>query len=343
MSPVETVLRFMDAINQARRFAGQSVRGREKMRGGGQGYFADGKLPPENKWRTPDRTISRSTTSSRRPKTVTSRGFRRIRTMRISLCATLLSIAAWGQTGGCPENRSPLLILGSYHMSNPGLDSVNLQADDVLSANRQQEIADVVERLARFAPTKVAIEAPYRDGVVPGRYSKYLKREYTLGRNETEQLGFRAAQRANLPTIYPVDFPMYMSGLTPSEIEDVKPKEEAPAKSGPLSSEDKLLRKSSVREYLLHVNDASMVRKGQAQYMKMLLPDVSSPAIYARADLVTNWYKRNLRILTNLNRVTEVGKDRVLLVIGYGHLAILQQLAKDSDYFCVVEAAEYLK
>jgi len=98
-----------------------------------------------------------------------------------------------------------------------------------------------------------------------------------------------------------------------------------------------------VREYLLHVNDPGLIRQGQAQYMKMLLPDRSTPAIYARADLVTNWYKRNLRILTNLNRVTEMGKDRVVLLIGFGHLAILRQLASDSNYFCVVDPAVYLK
>jgi len=75
----------------------------------------------------------------------------------------------------------------------------------------------------------------------------------------------------------------------------------------------------------------------------MLLPNRSTPAIYARADLVTNWYKRNLRILTNLNRVTEMGKDRVLLLIGFGHLAILRQLASDSNYFCVVDPEAHLK
>jgi ketosteroid isomerase-like protein len=99
MTPVETVLRFLERINQrdADKLAelltedhvfidslGQSVRGREKMRAGWRGYYAfcpdywvsheeifasgnlvavfgaaggtiaaDGKLPPENKWRTP--------------------------------------------------------------------------------------------------------------------------------------------------------------------------------------------------------------------------------------------------------------------------------------------------
>jgi ketosteroid isomerase-like protein len=98
MSPTETVLQFMERINQrdVNKLAelmtedhvfvdslGNSVRGREKMRAGWQGYFAfcpdywvsheeilangntvavfgsaggtiaaNGKLPPENKWRT---------------------------------------------------------------------------------------------------------------------------------------------------------------------------------------------------------------------------------------------------------------------------------------------------
>jgi ketosteroid isomerase-like protein len=99
MSPVDTVLNFLDRINQrdADKLAelmtedhvfidslGQSVRGREKMRAGWKSYYAfcpdysvsheeilqsgklvavfgsaggtiaaQGKLPPENKWRTP--------------------------------------------------------------------------------------------------------------------------------------------------------------------------------------------------------------------------------------------------------------------------------------------------
>jgi hypothetical protein len=47
-----------------------------------------------------------------------------------------------------------------------------------------------------------------------------------------------------------------------------------------------------------------------------------NPAIYAGADLVTNWYKRNLRILANVARITDFkAHDRVLLLIGAGHLA----------------------
>src|SRR5579871_793252 len=57
------------------------------------------------------------------------------------------------------EMRATIMILGTYHMNNPRLDDKDAEADDVLSARRQREIADLVEKLARFNPTKIAIEA----------------------------------------------------------------------------------------------------------------------------------------------------------------------------------------
>ena len=63
--------------------------------------------------------------------------------------------AAPSQSAGRPE----ILILGTYHMANPGHDIHNMQADDVLSTKRQQEIAQLIEVLKRFHPTKIAIES----------------------------------------------------------------------------------------------------------------------------------------------------------------------------------------
>jgi hypothetical protein len=89
---------------------------------------------------------------------------------------------------------TPIMFLGVYHMDNPGLDEVNLQADDVRSPKRQQELDDLVQKLAQFKPTVIAIEAPYGDHTWPDRYQKYLAGQYTLGRNEIEQIGVRGAK-----------------------------------------------------------------------------------------------------------------------------------------------------
>jgi hypothetical protein len=40
--------------------------------------------------------------------------------------------------------RAEVLVLGTYHMANPGRDIFNMQADDVLAPKRQTEIAEVV-------------------------------------------------------------------------------------------------------------------------------------------------------------------------------------------------------
>ena len=54
-------------------------------------------------------------------------------------------------------------------------------------------------------------------------------------------------------------------------------------------------------------------------------------ATYASAPArVANWYKRNLRIFANINRITEPGRDRVLVIIGAGHLKLLKEFAAHS-------------
>jgi len=96
-------------------------------------------------------------------------------------------------------------VLGVYHMSNPGRDIVNIEADDVLSPRRQSEIAEVVAVLERFRPSKIAVEAGFSDDRVAGRYAAYMAGEHELTDNETEQLGFRLARKLGHETVYPVD------------------------------------------------------------------------------------------------------------------------------------------
>lgn len=265
--------------------------------------------------------------------------------------------AAEGQTKdpSCGDKSAKILILGTYHMDNPGQDAINLQADDVLGEKRQREIAELVERLARFKPTKIAVEAPYRSTAYPDRYRKFLAGEHKPGRNEIEQVGFRLAKMMGHTTIHPIDFPMWMNGLLPSEIEQPKPKSspEAPAPEARaaepkralpphIARTEELMRTGTVTDVLRHLNGEAYVRADHAGYMEMLLPN-EGVAIYGRADLITNWYKRNLRMFANLNRITDFPADRVLLIVGSGHLKILSDLALDSPQFCLEEAEAYLK
>lgn len=65
-----------------------------------------------------------------------------------------IPIAAWPQSDARPE----ILVLGAYHMANPGHDIYNMQADDVLLPKRQQEIAQLIEVLKRFIPQRLRLK-----------------------------------------------------------------------------------------------------------------------------------------------------------------------------------------
>jgi hypothetical protein len=251
----------------------------------------------------------------------------------------------------CPAHRSPIMILGTYHMGNPGMDAINIEADDVLSPRRQKEIAQLVNQLARFRPTKVMIEADYKSAVPQQRYEQYLAGTYTLSRNETDQIAYRLAKQAGLKSVTPVDFPMWMSGQTYAELEfKPTPAKTAAAEAPPppkppeAVEAERRLRESTVSEYLLHTNGHEQWHdNNHLRYMDLFEPDPNNVAIYANVDNLTNWYKRNFRMFSNIVRKTERPKDRVFMIVGSGHLAILRNLAQDMPGFCLVEPHAYLK
>jgi len=246
-------------------------------------------------------------------------------------------------------NEIPLLILGSYHMSNPGQDMFNLKADDVLVPKRQEEIQAVVDRLALWRPTKIAIEARYGDSIVTERYKAYLRGEYVLRDREEEQIGFRLAKQLGHEMIYPIDVQVDMddSGLNGVIASN-------PAKYGSYMQElpvigqmaiaqmDKWLNEGTIGSMLYNMNDPELNTLSHAFYFRVFAPLVSGDN-YAGIDLINSWYHRNLKIFGNLHQITDRADDRIFIIYGQGHVPLLQQFAKDSPYFRVDDVQEYLR
>jgi hypothetical protein len=256
----------------------------------------------------------------------------------------------------CPAGKVPILILGSYHMDSPGLDAVNMHVDDVLSPKRQQEIAQLIERLAAFAPTKVAIEAARWSRSANDRYKQYVAGTLPLTPNEIDQIAFRLAKKRNLAQITPVDFPMWMGGLMPIEQHTPKKKAEAASAEDKPSPDDPVLKEvqaevsrnetmlasSTISDYLAYINMPEQAALHHRWDVIYNLAPGDGPNLYSNTDLATNWYKRNLRIFTNLLEATEPG-DRVLVLFGVGHAKLLRDFASEHPTYCLVDAVAYLK
>jgi hypothetical protein len=66
-------------------------------------------------------------------------------------------------------------------------------------------------------------------------------------------------------------------------------------------------------------------------------------AAYLGPDDATEWYNRNLRIYSNLQHLAESPTDRVLMIIGAGHLPILRFIAQSSPELRLRETGEFLR
>jgi hypothetical protein len=235
-----------------------------------------------------------------------------------------ISIASWAQADARPE----ILVLGTYHMSNPGRDVYNMQADDVQSPKRQQEIAQVIEVLKKFHPTKIAIEADVGSQRVEREYSDYVAGKYTLSRNEIDQIGYRLAKELGHHAVYPVDeegdFP-WQRVVDYAKATGRKEKFDAMAATmGTLVKEqDDFLRSHTVLETLQYMNSDSTAAKGVAFYYAIV--PYGEPGDYAGPDLLALWYQRNIRIYHNIVTLIESPNERILVLYGAGHLGWLQQ------------------
>jgi Family of unknown function (DUF5694) len=72
------------------------------------------------------------------------------------------------------------------------------------------------------------------------------------------------------------------------------------------------------------------------------LMDFGKDENYVGTDVMKDWYERNLKIYTNITRITEGKNDRILVLYGSGHSFLLKQFLHDSGRYTVVEANKYL-
>ncbi len=245
---------------------------------------------------------------------------------KIVLFLLLLGIprASWPQSDARPE----ILVLGTYHMANPGHDIYNMRADDVQSPARQQQIAELMEVLKRFHPTKIAIEADVGSQRVGREYSDYLAGKYTLSANEIDQIGYRLAKELGHRAVYPVDvdgdFPM-LRVINYAKANGRKEKLDAigARTAARVKTEDDFLRSHTVLEMLEYMNSDSLVTKAVAEYFAMV--PFGEPWEYAGPDLLASWYQRNIRIYRNIVALIDSPSERILVIYGAGHLGWLRQ------------------
>lgn len=265
--------------------------------------------------------------------------------MKIALAA---AIAAG--LGSAPKSEEPqLLILGSPHLANHNRDIANVHVEDVRTPERQREIEAVVAGLAAFRPTRVAVEwSADKQAELDKRYADYRSGRYELSADEIDQIGLRLAAKLGLPRVEAINW----NEMPPGEETDydfpawaeahgrgAEWKAFQQASQARADAQAKLMACTPVSAWYRRFNTPEYRKKDQRAYYE--IATFGNQASNPGAAWVGAWYARNLRILDNLRAVAKPG-DRIVVIYGAGHGFLLDQQARESGAFGVVDTLAYL-
>jgi len=256
----------------------------------------------------------------------------------------VLFAAALAALPACTQAAEPVsvMIVGTFHMSNPAHDLHNVQVDDVLAPKRQAELAAIGDALAKFQPTMVAVEWPA--DITDQRYDSFLKGALAPSRNEVVQLGFRLAKTAGLKSVAGIDvdgdFPYepVMNYANTHGMGSLLADANAEIETFTQTMNGKL-KTGTLGGALRTVNDPALLGRGNGFYRTML--KVGGGSDQPGAELFTQWSRRNTLICANLLQRAGPG-DRVVVFYGYGHAFLLRQCASETPGYRLVEANDYL-
>lgn len=238
-----------------------------------------------------------------------------------------------------------VLVLGSFHMGSARADGFNPNVADVLGDRRQLEVAELVEALTSFEPTKVALEATEDSGIHLD-YERYLAGEFQLAADERHQVGFRVAEESGLSSVQGVDYFVTMdtAGLFAWAMDNGQAQLAQASMQAYVEANSKwsteFMEEHSLKEIYRAFNSPATDAHLHSAFVGTVR--IGSDEEPVGADLLAGWYDRNVRILRNVAEIAEPG-DRILLIYGAVHRRILIDLLEAMPGFQVVATHAFLE
>lgn len=240
------------------------------------------------------------------------------------------------------EKNKKITILGTFHFANT-TDYSAIVLEDLDSDKRQMELEKLVDNLAKFKPTKILVERESAlNDTLNKRFVDYKNGQYDLPHNEIYQIGFRLAQKMGLDKVHGIDHQMDLGDealVTYLNEQGLMEDFGKIIASSQVWAQDqtKFLKTHTIGEVLEKLNTPDSEKFNRNLYLDGILNIVDSGNSPA-SDYVANWYKRNLYIKKNIDDLIDEN-DRILVIIGAGHSAILKDFYRSSENVEYVDLA----
>lgn len=265
-----------------------------------------------------------------------------MRTLLFILLCTFLT-PAFSQT-----KKKQILVIGTFHFTNPGLDVAKVKTFNVMSDKSQQDLESITNSIKKFGPAKIFVEWNYEQQDKFNNY--YQKNADSLllhSADEIVQIGLRTAKKLQLNKLIGIDYKRtsfpYDSLLTQMKAagQTALIEEGNAMMKGYEIAQNKKFASLSLKQLLLDLNTKESNNFNIQWYLGNANRGGGKDN-FAGAFLVSEWYKRNLYMYSLIQKLTEEKDDKVMVILGAGHTAMLREFIKFDPRFEVVELKDIL-
>ncbi|HYD01879.1 MAG TPA: DUF5694 domain-containing protein [Phycisphaerales bacterium] len=249
-----------------------------------------------------------------------------------------------------------VLLLGTFHFANPAADAHRSKHTfNVFSESGQAQLDEVLDRLEKYRPTKILVERESRyQGQLDEWYTSYLAGKQANISNEIVTLGFSLAQRLGHQRVYAFDARAEWLTSTPETQEKfaaaAKDLGKEWALQDPVNARYSAMYKQSddieetltLRQRFRLMNHPDMLRMSHGAYFFFSGFRVNADDQFPGPDgFASAWHNRNLRMFSIIQRHAERG-DRLLVLVGAGHVPILQHCVQTCPTMRWIAVDDYL-
>ncbi len=247
------------------------------------------------------------------------------------LVVTFILLITSLTTNAEEAKQAEVMVMGTFHFTNPGLDVVKNQQINITTDENQTYLKNLSQRIAQaFAPTHILLECEKSEQQeYQNEFDAYSKNNFTLPVNENYQLGFRIAKAVGNTKVICFDErkvgwePEAMFAVLEGNAEEKATFDHFIAK---LTNDVDELHKTKTLAYLLKMNnDEKWDTLNKSFYIRT--NHLGTDEQYEGADAAASWWHRNFRMYANIQR-TATQNTRVFVLAGQGHTSILKDLLK---------------
>ena len=257
------------------------------------------------------------------------------------------------------SKQKEVLLIGTFHFHNPGADIVKTDKIDVLTEESQKELKIIANKIKDFSPDKIFVEWNFNESnQLDSLYTLYLEDKYfdyvdkkfpkntSYKEGEIFQLAFLAAKLSGNKKLYGIDtqteFPFDSLLISMDKAKQTELKDKIFNRIMEYEQIDNENRKKySLTKLILECNKQSNRNFDLGSYITMFNA-AGENNDFTGPNLVANWYKRNLLMYSFVQKLTDKEDDKIVILLGAGHIALFKHFIDLDENFKAVELKDIL-